>query len=408
MSDKIIVAYVCDSRYRPWLFRSINSVRRYNKNVEIAILSDQKFEMEGAKVYTIHPNTDIFKHRVNDRMGDGVYYKLYLPELPYKKIIYLDCDTICQRPLNELWDMPCEFINATESHDYGKVQAQLLGVNRYYLSGMMVMNLEALRAVNFTDKCLSLMKTMVRVKWHDETLINKLFNNRIRSIDKKFNYCRDRIYDDPIPESDAYILHYVGRRNKVFMLRLDEFRQLHGLFEKLKDKRVAIVGNATSLLGKGQSEEIDAHDIVIRFNKGFPSKDVGLNTDIVFLACTLTAEELHMYRKYNYTCAFVKRSKLCGNACEYDLHSTDRTRYAQVPCAYRAKTSPGKLSQASTGFLAIQFALSTECKSIDLYGFDFFKTDTYYNPLGYQTLHNGNKEAEKVLEYEKYGLLKIR
>lgn len=32
----------------------------------------------------------------------------------------------------------------------------------------------------------------------------------------------------------------------------------------------------------------------------------------------------------------------------------------------------------------------------------------YYNPKGYQPLHNGNAEEEKVLEYEKAGLLKIK
>lgn len=405
---KIVVAYVCDERYRPWLWRSINSVRRYNKNVEIVVLTDKEFHVEGAKVFTIAPHYELFKHRPYDRMGDGVYYKLYLPELPYDKIIYLDCDVICQRPLNELWNIPCEFINATESHSYGKTQAKLLGVDRYFLSGMMVMNLKALRSAGFTKQCLELMGRMDKVKWHDETLINKLFNDRIRLIDKKFNYCRDRVYDDPIPESDAYILHYVGRRNKLTMLRLDDFRALHGLFDRMKDKRVAIVGNAKSLLDKGQADEIDDHDTVIRFNKGFPSKLVGLNTDIVFLACTLTNEELDKYRRYNRTCAFVQRSNLCHNYCDYKLHPTDRTRFAQTPCEYRSKTSPGKLSQASTGFLAIQFALSCGCKSIDLYGFDFFKTDTYYNPIGYQTLHNGDKEAVKVLEYEHYCLLRIR
>ena len=80
------------------------SVKRYNKNVEFAILTDKPFEVEGAKVYTFAPDTERFKFRAKDRMGAGVYYKLYLPKLPYDKVLFLDCDILCQRPLkSEEW-----------------------------------------------------------------------------------------------------------------------------------------------------------------------------------------------------------------------------------------------------------------------------------------------------------------
>lgn len=382
----------------------MNSFKRYNKDAKFVILSDRAFDVPGAKIYTIAPHYHMFKHKQHDRMGDGVYYKFYLPELPYDKILYVDCDVLCQRPLNELWYMPCEFINATESHQYGKQQAAELGLEKYALSGMMVMNLKALRAAKFTEKCLKCLSELEEAKWHDETVINKLFNDKICFIDKKYNYCKNRIYDDPIPESDAYLLHFVGTRNKAQMLRLNDFMNLSTLKQICKGKRVAIVGNASSLLEKGQGPEIDAHDIVIRFNKGFPSAKVGHKTHIVFLACTLTVSEQMKYRR----AYLVRRSNLCRSFCHYALHPSDRTRYAQVPNQARANMGAGLMSQASTGYIAIQFALSTECSSIDLYGFDFFKTDTYYNPEGYVTLHNGNKEEDKILEYAKYGLVTIK
>ena len=385
----------------------MESVKRYNKDVKFVVLSKNELNIRGAETYTVVPHSHLFKFKEHDRMQEGVYYKFYLPLLPYKKILYMDCDTICQRPLNELWDMPCKFINATESHNYGKVQAMELGLKKYAISGMMLMNLDELRKADFTNKCLDYVSKATTVHWHDETVINVLFNDRIKFIDKKWNYCKNRIYDDPIPESDAYILHYVSLRNKREMLKLNDFELLQLLKDRCVGKRIAIVGNASSLLEKNQGEEIDGHDIVIRFNKGFPSKAVGLHTDFLFLACTLTEEELHKYRHYNRNCWTIKRSNLCRNICTFDLHPSDRIRFAQVPNATVRAERHGLKSQASTGFIAIQFALSTACKSIDLYGFDFFKTDTYYNPEGYKTLHNGDKEAEKVLEYAKYGLVKI-
>lgn len=398
---KMVIAYVCDEGYLPYLEVSMASIRRYNKDVEFAILSSNPFEVDGAKVYTFVPDRDKFKYKSNDRMREGVYYKFYLPKLPYDKVLYMDCDVICQRPLNPLWEEKCSFICATESHVYGKVQANELGIKKYALTGMMLMNLKALRENDFTKKCLDKLNE-INPKWHDETVINLTFADKIRFIDKKYNYFRNRVYDEPIAESDAYLLHYVGGQKKD-MLLLDNFNRLAPLKEMLEGKRVAIVGNSSCLLEKNQAKEIDSHDIVIRFNKGFPSKEVGYKTDIVFLACTLTIPELMKFED----AYLVRRSNLCKNSCHYKIWPATRVSLAQDANEVVKGFGGIKKSQASTGFLAINFALSSNPKSIDLYGFDFFQSPTYYNEPGYKTLHNGDKEAEKVLEYEKYGLLSI-
>lgn len=384
----MIIAYVADAHYLPHLKRSMESVRKYNKNAKFVILTNQVFQLPGAEVYTITPDTDKFKYHKKDRMHEGVYYKFYLPNLPYDKVLYIDCDVLCQRPLNDLWNEKCPFICATESHLFGKVQAAELHLQRYALTGMMLMNLKALRKADFTQKCLDKLNE-VNPKWHDETIINLLFNDKIRFIDKKFNYCRDRIYDNPIPEQDAYLLHYVGRQKKDMLT--PEFMSLNSLKSLLDGKKVAIVGNSSKILEKAQGEEIDKHDIVIRFNKGFPKPEVGYKTDLLFLACTLTPEELKSYNA-KYT---VRRSKLCQNLCSFSLLASDRMRLKQLN------------SQPSTGYLAVDFALGCNCKSIDLYGFDFFKNPTYYNPVGYETKHNGNGEQARMLELEKAGLIKI-
>ena len=376
------------------------SVMRYNKDVKFVVMTDKQMNIPGAELYYIKPDRSLFKFREVDRMRDGVYYKFYLPQLPYDKILYIDCDVLCQRPLKDLWDEPCDFICATESHQYGRVQAAELGLQKYALTGMMLMNLKALREVNFTQKCLDKLSE-VSPKWHDETIINVLFSDKIKFVDKKYNYCKNRQYDNPIPESDAYLLHYVGRQKK-YMLKVEDFPGLETLKSELKDKSIAIVGNSSSILKKNFGEEIDSHDVVIRFNKGFPGGPVGNKTDIVFLACTLNGLELSRFSD-----AFrVRRSRLCQNACDFNVTVADRQRLVQTPTKdYKEKGLI--VSQPSTGFIAINFVLSTQYNSIDLYGFDFFKEPTYYNPVGYKPLHNGDKEGEKILEYEMCGLLKI-
>lgn len=391
--DKIIIAYVCDEKYLPFLKVSMASIKRYNKNVEFAVLTSKPFKVDGAKVFTFTPDSHLFKFRVNDRMQEGVYYKLYLPLLPYDKVLYIDCDIVCQRPLKTLWETDCPFICGTESHTYGELQAQELRVKKYCLTSMMLMNLNALRKAKFTEKCLNYLANN-NPKFHDETTINALFNDKIKFIDVKYNYCKDRLYRNPIFESDAYLLHYVGGKQKADMLKYNDFNNLTTLKNFIKNKTVAIVGNSTKILEKTQGAEIESHDIVIRFNKGFPQgkpEALGKRTDILFLACTLSNLELNIFNA-KYT---VRRSNLCQNACTFDVSKVDRCSLKQG------------LAQASTGFMAINFTLTAESKSIDLYGFDFFKSPTYYNPKDYKTLHNGASEAEKVKEYESNGLLKI-
>ena len=126
----MIIAYVCDDKYLPFLKISMASIKRYNKDVEFAVLTSKPFNVEGAKVYTFEPESNLFKFKPKDRMQDGVYYKFYLPKLPFDKVLFMDCDVLCQRPLKTLWETECPFICATESHSYGKTQAQELGLKK--------------------------------------------------------------------------------------------------------------------------------------------------------------------------------------------------------------------------------------------------------------------------------------
>ena len=400
MKEKMIVAYVCDKKYLPFLKKSIESVKRYNKNVEFCCLTKDNIELDDVHIYNIVPDSTKFKFKQNDRMQEAVYYKFYLPILPYNKILYLDCDVMCQRPLDSLWNQECKYICATESYNIGSQQARQLGLNNYYLTGMMLMNLENLRKINFTERCLERIIQEKFVNQHDETIINLEFNDKITKVNKKYNYCRNRKYSDSIPESDAYILHYVGKNDKNYMLNNTNFESLDELKQLLENKTIAIVGNSTTIFKKDNGN----HDIIIRFNKGFikDSKSQGTKTDLLFLACSLSQEDI---KKFNakYT---IKRSRYCTSKCDFELKVSDRAQFAQVANKETKRLKIEK-SQASTGFLAIQFVLSTNYKKLDIFGFDFFKNPTFYNAKDYKPLHNGDEEADKILEYERYDLLKI-
>lgn len=392
--ERMIIVYVADKNYTDYLEQSIKSFRKFNPSAEIVVFTENKLNID-VKQYE-YKLPKLFRNRGNgDRISNTAYLKLFLTELHYDKIIYTDCDTICQSPLNELWNMPCKYINLCESHSYSKKQAKAIGTEKYGNTGVMVMNLKNLRKINFTEKCLEVEKSgfTPSTGWqHDETCINVAMKDYLHFIDNKWNYCHNRGYGKPIPEYQANILHFIGK-HKEEMLELSFYKDLP-LYE-ITGKSVAIVGNAQSLFDKHFGKEIDSHDIVIRFNKGFPNKPEiqGEKTSIVMLACELSKVDIQYYKaKY-----VINRSKGYENPADFTISNEDRHRLAE------------KLgSQPSTGFMAIDMCLSSCAKSIDLYGFDFEKTPTFYNSEGYKTQHDYNKEKEIVLNYEKSGLLTVK
>lgn len=393
------IVFCVDEKYMKYAQVAIASYKRMNNPCWIITVSEKHIKGLGEDVNITYKLPKLFRNRgEGDRITNTAYLKCFLPMImkDYHKIIYVDADTICQHPLDELWNMPVKYINLCESHKFGEKQANAIGTNKYGLTGMMVMNLDNLRDFGFTEKCIEVEKTYPTPStgWqHDETCINVAMKDNLTFIDHKFNYCHNREYKDPIPESEAIILHYVGK-DKSDMFSNKHYGRLTPVLEYIKGKSVAIVGNAKSIFSREYGEQIDSHDIVIRFNKGFiyDKKNQGARTDIVILACLLrTDERLGYHAKY-----VINRSKSYINPADFTISDEDRQRL---------KNLLG--SQPSTGFMAIDLCLYAGAKSIYLYGFDWEATPTFYNPYNYKTKHDYPKEEQLVSYFSEKGLLKI-
>ena len=382
----MIVVYVADENYLGYVEKSADSLTRFHPNARIIVVSPKPVETEFENV--VIPLDRDYKHNENDRITSATYLKLFLPELPFDKIIYLDGDTIIQKPLDELWAIDCPFINLCET--FSKKHALDLGVKQYGLSGMMVMNLNALRNADFTNKCLNA-KSKGKIWQHEETLINAAFNDKLNFVDKKWNYCHNREYDEPIDENEAHILHICGK-NKAKM-GYAPYEEIKDILKLITGKTVAIVGNAQSIFDKANGKAIDDHEVIIRFNRGFVTdeKAQGSKTTILMVACELSIDEKASYK------AFVSINRSRNTRCG-DITIKDEMRQ-------RLKNWVGK--QPTSGFMAIDICRTAKAKQIDLYGFDFEKTKTFYNPDDYQTWHDYKTEEKIVTEMAKQGVLTI-
>ena len=384
------IVYVADENYMRYVQKSAQSLLKVNPEAHITVVSPRPLETKFENV-VIELKGTYKKRSQNDRITDATYLKLFLTELKYDKIICIDADTIIQKPLDELWAQNVRYIGLCESYVIGKQQAKDLDLKKYGLSGVMVMNLQNLRKIGFTQKCLEA-KAEPKLWCHEETLINVAMQGKLKFLPVKWNYCHNRDYGAAaIKEEDAAILHICGK-DKTY-LDYESYDEIRQVKKFIKGKSVAIVGNAKSIFDKKDGKKIDAHDLVVRFNRGFViNKEAqGKRTDILLVACELNLDEKASYKAW----FSINRSKntKCG-----DLTISDRPRDA-------LRALVGK--QPTTGLMAIDLCLEASAKSIDLFGFDFEKTPTFYNPEGYITPHDYNAEEKIVLSFQKRGLLRI-
>lgn len=154
------------------------------------------------------------------------------------------------------------------------------------------------------------------------------------------------------------------------------------------NKNVALFGNAKSVLLT--KKEIDnKYDIICRMNEGFPQGKenvLGYRTDVLFLSTSLTKEQIDKYNpsyliwctpKHEKMTDYIKNNALIYSTLDWQiLH--DKLRY-----------------RPSTGIMALSLLLnmSSLWKSITLYGFDHWKTETWYTNKVAPCYHN--PEAEK-------------
>jgi hypothetical protein len=158
--------------------------------------------------------------------------------------------------------------------------------------------------------------------------------------------------------------------------------------EFFRGKNIALFGNAKNVLLT--EKEIDIkYDIICRMNEGFPNgkeKYIGTRTDILFISTPLSEDQILKYRASYLIWCTPKYEKM--------------TNYIRVNALIYAKADwqilHDKLGhRPSTGMMAINILLniSNLWTTLTLYGFDHWKTETWYTNRIAPCHHN--PEAEK-------------
>ena len=183
------------------------------------------------------------KGEVNAYISSETYFRLFFPYLltKYKKILWLDSDTLVRRDVAELFNTELGDLLIGATRDY-KATALLKGADpeykifcqtelgisdpyRYFQAGVLLLNLEMLRqTISFGE-----MRTQVQEAQYpfgDQDILNKLCAGRVYWLDNRWDVVADvddyvsnfLRYWDPgktymdyqVAKRDPYIIHFAG------------------------------------------------------------------------------------------------------------------------------------------------------------------------------------------------------
>lgn len=174
---------------------------------------------------------------------------------------------------------------------------------------------------------------------------------------------------------------------------------------RIAGKKIAIVGNAQSLLAKSYGVEIDRNDLVLRLNKGFVVNAAAQGSRTDFVGLTPELSEAETIAQFSPDVLLMLIPKM-RHYHFWEARNVGRTLFYPFRYWFADRQMIGR--RPSSGFMAISWLVRLNAAdTITLYGFDFGATATYYNPEGYQTPHNYAKEAVIVRRWAEEGRITI-
>jgi hypothetical protein len=159
-------------------------------------------------------------------------------------------------------------------------------------------------------------------------------------------------------------------------------------------KSIAIVGNSKALLEHNFGQDIDAHDIVLRFNAGYPEPKfqqyVGTRTDIWACASYSGMKSIHKFQG-NFTYA------LWANWHTRSLRESIKPQTFILPIQYWYYVRRLMGANPTSGAVVLTyFNEHIDYRSMTVYGFDFLKTSNFFRTPVWRRPPDHNPEREEA------------
>ena len=151
----------------------------------------------------------------NPNISYAAYLRLFIQDLlplHIDKVLYLDCDIVVVNSMTELWHKDISQYSLAALDDYGNAQeygAKRMGLEKrfkYFNSGVMLLNLQKLREINFMEMVQDFLVTDgYRILMHDQDILNGLLYRQRLPLEERWNMMCNT--DNII---DYSIIHFAG------------------------------------------------------------------------------------------------------------------------------------------------------------------------------------------------------
>lgn len=227
-----------------WSIRKVSSARKTNVYVLLDVADSEKFHSIASELVRFSTKTmeiipidvnsstsmDKSKISITKDITYASYARLFLPELfpMLDKILWLDCDLVVRKPLDEFWDVDVRGRYAAAIDDVTmeysiRVELDECNVKRYFNAGVILLNLEKIRKDGIDKKFFDVMYN-TKPRFQDQTVLNKCFKENVVWLSPRFNlhYSSfantrfhswiDKVYGERIPENSNIptIVHFTG------------------------------------------------------------------------------------------------------------------------------------------------------------------------------------------------------
>lgn len=192
--------------------------------------------------------------------------------------------------------------------------------------------------------------------------------------------------------------------------------------EYCKDKSVVIIGNSAKILRERRGDFIEAHDIVVRFNRGYPLEEfypwIGKRTDLWVNNVTKTnkyqVENFNKFHGVKYILApFIRSQSYIPDEHRDISYDIPFSVYFEVfkkmnpgikdprKSIFKYRTDFSIIVPSSGAMIVNFFANYIKYKFIHIMGFDFLKTKNFhYGYVGFShhsKRHKKNGEKDFIL-----------
>ncbi len=231
------IVYICDENYVMPACVSIQSLwenrtanEEYNVYVIGVDLSEKSInKLLSIKLDKLNLKFIQYKDKYRDLYGDisshvspAALVKFDIPNIlnDKDKVLYIDCDTLINKEggIKELFNIDIKDVYAGVVKDipilYDNYNEKL-GVENYFNSGMILMNLDLMRKDKVTEKLINC-KTKHYDEFVDQDAFNRVLDKKVKYLPFKFNYLS--VTDAPIyynyydydEKSNPVIIHFAS------------------------------------------------------------------------------------------------------------------------------------------------------------------------------------------------------